>query len=123
MRRVGEALVKTTGAAGWLIRMFIRLAAGAALLFLVLFVVLGLFKGCGTVEEPPSVAEAPWAVQTSSLYYYAKEFSVQGDVPAIKDYWIFDGKRYHFYTGVKLFPPESYGAVAIINRVGKGVNQ
>ena len=116
MRQFGRALVATSGAVGVFIRVTFRLVVGAVLLFLVIFVVLGLSKGCGSAENMPSTTEAPWAIQTSSRYYYAKEFSLQGDIPTIRDYWVLNGKSYDFVEGTKSFPPEFYGKVAVIRR-------
>lgn len=95
----------------------LRVVMAAVLVGIVLFVLLGVVKGCLPASRVPTITEAPWAIQTSSRYYYAKEFSLQdGIVPTIKDYWTFDGKRYHFQEGTKSFPEVIYGKVAIIRR-------
>ena len=94
-----------------------RVVMAAVFVGIILFVLLGVVKGCVHSPESPTIIEAPWAIQTSSRYYYAREFSLQdGMVPTIKDYWTFDGKRYHFQEGTKSFPEAIYGKVAIIRR-------
>ncbi len=67
-------------------------------------------------NNPPSITEAPWSVQTSSRFYYAKEYLVIDGVPTIRNYWTFDGQHYHFVQGTMPFPKREYGQVAIIRR-------
>ncbi len=87
---------------------------------IVLFFLSGFLKDCSFFgsKNSPSITEAPWAIQTSSRVYYAKEYSIQSGNPAIKDFWVagLDGK-YIYHAGVKLFPKREYGEVAIIRRV------
>lgn len=86
------------------------------LVVLVGFVGLGFLARCNTVEEPPTVKEAPWLIQTDSRIYYAKEFRLSGETPEIKGYWTFDGKRYEFKEGIKDFPKALFGSPKIIKR-------
>lgn len=102
------------------VRIMFRAAISAVFVGIVLFVLLGLVKGCfPATGKPPTTTEAPWAIQTSSRYYFAKEFSLQEGAPTIRDYWTFDGKKYRFVEGTKSFPEEMYGKVAIIRRTGQ----
>ncbi len=93
----------------WIFRIIVSLA--------VLFFAAGLIRGCVISKQPPSISEAPWAVQTSSRVYYAKGFSTIDGNPAIKGYWVegLDGK-YRYYDGIQQFPKATYGQIVIIRR-------
>lgn len=95
---------------------FRRILTVGILIVVVGFIGLGVLAKCNKVDEPPSAKEAPWAIQTTSRVYYAKEFRLNGETPEIKGYWTFDGKRYHFNEGVKEFEKAIWGKVAIVKR-------
>lgn len=66
---------------------------------------------------PPKITEAPWLIQTSSMHYYAKSYSVVNGVPTITDYWVVDYKdRYQFVKGSMAFPNREFGQIAVIRR-------
>jgi hypothetical protein len=92
-----------------------RLLVGLVL-FAVVFMIAGgfLVKACG--QGKPSIAAAPWFVQTSTRFYYAKEYSLQDGVPSIQGYWTLDGKKYRYYNFRLLFEPISYGKVKVMYR-------
>jgi hypothetical protein len=84
-----------------------------------IFFILGFLARCQAIDDPPSVKTARWGLQTDTRYYYAKELRLVGETPELRDYWTFDGKRYHFKKEVKSFPEDLYKVVAIIDRTGK----
>jgi len=75
--------------------------------------------------SPPSVKDAPWAIQTfsndefkiPSRVYYTEIIEIQQDgTPVIRNYWNYDGERYHRYRGEKSFPVDLYGNIQIVRR-------
>jgi hypothetical protein len=91
-----------------------------------ILVVVFLFAGLGPAidyftkpDTEPTVVVAPWLIQTSSRIYYAKEYSLQNMVPAIRGYWTFDGKHFQYTEGIKNFPPDIYGQIKVIRRATK----
>lgn len=99
--------------------LFRRLVTIIILGALVLFVGLGVLARCSMVDEPPSVKQAPWAIQTDTRIYYAKEFRLVGKTPEIRGYWTLEGKRFNFNKDVKDFPEDLYPYVKIIKRTPK----
>jgi hypothetical protein len=94
------------------IKWFMRIVIGAAVVFLLLGVAAIFFKS----SQPPDIKEAPWAIQTSTRIFYARLlFDVDGD-PAITDYWRYDGKKYHHVEGTLVFETEEWGKVLILRR-------
>ena len=91
-----------------------------------LFIVLGVVSFLNRPVEPPSVKDAPWAIQTysqdeqriPSRIYYAVSIEYTDNTPIIKDYWSFDGKKFIKQEGEKAFPPERYGDILIVRRSG-----
>ncbi len=66
------------------------------------FVLPGLISGVvKMLTHPPSVQDAPWMIQTTTLTYYAKEFAVVKGSPAITDYWYKEDKWYTHVDGRK----------------------
>ncbi len=49
-------------------------------------------------NDPPSIADAPWAASTSSRLYYAKNLSSFEGAPAIANYWYSDGGKWKFVS-------------------------
>ena len=85
--------------------------------FLALLIIAGAIAWFVQKREPPSTADAPWAIQTSSRYYYASKLSILPDGnPQIQDYWEFDNGRYNYMDGTLPFPKTQYGNVNIIRR-------
>jgi len=82
----------------------------------IVFVAVAVFILAGVVkyfvaghDTVPSVADAPWLIQTTSRVYYGAEFSLQDGVPSLKGYWTLDGKKYNYHSGVISFPETLYG--------------
>lgn len=66
---------------------------------------------------PPSVTDAPWAVQTSSRVYFAKEYGVINGVPTIRKFWINDGKNHYVFVDTAMpFPKREFGQIAVVRR-------
>lgn len=101
------------------------------LILRILFVLLFLFLLSGIVSffwnqsQEPSVDNAPWAIQTytyvqdksiPSRVYYGEEYAHVDGEPALKGYWEYDGKNYHFNGDVKIFNKDDWGPVAVIRR-------
>ena len=75
--------------------------------------------------EPPSIEDAPWAVQTfsndefrvPSRIYYAETIERREDGTwVLINYWDYDGKRYHHHKAEKPFPLDLYGNIQIVRR-------
>jgi len=99
-----------------IIRWIKRTLATLTLVVIVIFFAGGTIKGATTPDAAPTTLQAPWMVQTSSRVYYAKDFSIQAGSPSIRDYWTFDGKRYHYTVGVMPFPKKLFGDVKVYQR-------
>lgn len=95
---------------------FRRIITIGILLAIVGFVGVGIIAKLNTVDSPPGAKEAPWAIQTSSRVYYAKEMRLSGQTPEIRGYWTLEGKRYKYVEGEKIFEPKIWGQVKIIKR-------
>lgn len=95
---------------------FKRILTIGILLAIVVFIGLGMLARCSMTDKPPSVKDAPWAIQTTSRVYYAKEFRLSGKVPEIRGYWTLEGKRYKFVDAEKAFEQAIWGQVKIIKR-------
>jgi hypothetical protein len=96
-----------------IIRRVLILAVLAAIIG---FVAIGFVAKASTPDNPPTVKEAPWAVQTTTRIFYAKELRTVGDTPEIRKYWIFDGKHYTFQEGLLVLDRFSWGSVTVIKR-------
>ena len=64
-------------------------------------------------DEPPSVAAAPWEIETSSRIYFGEKFSLQKGVPELKNYWYLQGSKYHYVSGIISFPGDEYGEFGV----------
>ncbi len=98
---------------------FRRVVTIGILSLIVVFIGLGVLARCNKVEDPPAVIEAPWAIQTNTRIFYAKEFKTQNKVPMIRNYWTFDGKRYTYKEEVIEFDKATWGEVVIVKRMEK----
>lgn len=111
MRTVGKVVL-------WIYRIII--------IAVVVFIIYGLVNFyLNRPAEPPTLAEAPWAVQTfsndgkyiPSRFYLANKVEILEDgTPKITDYWTYDGKGYHHQDGERLFDKATYGNVDIKRR-------
>ena len=99
-------------------RLFIRGFIGLVFIAVILFILLGTINHFLPIGKPPTITEAPWLIRTASRIYYASEYSLQSGVPSIRGYWTLDGKRYHYHSGTKIFPPSSYGTIIVGRRKG-----
>lgn len=99
-------------------RSFIRWVVLIGVFGFVLLVVGSYIGTCAFKQRnPPSINEAPWAIQTSSRGYYAKIYSVENGVPTITDYWLLDDKGHYIHVkGSMAFLPRLFGQVAVIRR-------
>ncbi len=96
-----------------------RVLAWIATIAVVGFVLLiiGTYAISCFYKPLPSVKDAPYAIQTSSRVYYAKQYSVVNGVPTITDYWTMEDKdRYEFHKGTMPFPKREFGQIAVIRR-------
>ncbi len=85
--------------------------------FVLLVVGTYIFSCVVKLNESPSVKEAPYAIQTTSRVYYAKQYSVVNGVPTITDYWTLEDKdKYQFHKGTMPFPRREFGQIAVIRR-------
>jgi hypothetical protein len=64
-------------------------------------------------DQPPSIATAPWEIETSSRIYFGEKFSLQQGVPELKNYWYLQGSRYYFASGIISFPGDQYGEFGV----------
>ena len=98
-------------------RVFIRIAVLVIFLGIIFTAGALLFNHFWGTQSAPTIAKAPWIIQTSSRIYYGQEFTLlDGTIPALKGYWTLDGKRYTYHNEIKAFPQKLYGHVAIIDR-------
>jgi hypothetical protein len=74
------------------------------LIAVVAIIVVGVVGYFYHPNDPPSVQEAPWAAQTRSRTYYAKDLSSYQGIPAISNYWYSDGGKWKFVSD-KVKPP------------------
>lgn len=102
----------------------LKIAIGTIIIGFLILSTISFFMRPGS---PPSVKDAPWAIQTyiyndgvpriPSRYYYAEKIqTIDGVNIAMEHWWDFDGKRYHKHSGDKPFPEKDYGIVEIIRR-------
>ena len=89
------------------------------IIFLILLGVVLIIGGLGYLQlksqTPPSVEDAPFAVQTysqddmkvPSRVYYPLDVKIINGHPIIKEYWSFDGSRYRKYNEEKELPENS----------------
>ncbi len=80
-------------------------------------IIIGVVSYFYHPNEPPNVQEAPWAIQTSSRVYYAKEITNAKGNLAIRDYWISDGGGWKEYKTEIVFDKRLYGQINIIRRI------
>jgi len=64
-------------------------------------------------DSPPSIATAPWEIETSSRIYFGEKFSIQKGVPELKDYWYLQGNKYIYVSGIISFPGDEYGEFGV----------
>jgi len=91
-------------------------------IFLIFLIIVVLVLAAGGIayldiktKEPPSIEDAPWAIQTfsqddmriPSRYYFVAEVTIEHGQPTMSEYWAFDGKRFKKYTDDKVLPPDS----------------
>jgi len=95
------------------------------IILVVIFILLSAAAYFLRTGEPPSVKDAPWAIQTYSVdefripsrIYYAEAIEyIDGYPVAQKHWWSFDGKNYKKHSGDKPFPIELYGNIDIRRR-------
>jgi hypothetical protein len=96
----------------WFRRVFVI----GVLVLLGVFVSLGFIAKSNIIDQPPSAAKAPWAIQTTTRIYYAKQFRLNGETPEIRGYWTFDGKHYQYNEGIKDFPNSIYKGITPVRR-------
>jgi hypothetical protein len=96
-----------------LIKRIITLVVAVAFVFLLITGIIAYFIKS---KEPPSIQDAPWAIQTSSRMFYASNFTVQQGVQEIKGYWYSDGGRWIYESGIKPFPADLYPHIDVIRR-------
>ena len=98
---------------------------------LVNLVVLTLLGGVvyvsvtGHGQGTPEIDKAPFTVMTFShiegkalplrIFYGDKYTEVNGE-PALDGWWAYDGKRYVYHGGTKVFKKAEWGAVTVIRR-------
>ncbi len=108
-------------------RLLFRWVPRLILCGIVLFVLIGVVAYfINKPPEPPSIEDAPWAIQTYSndelripaRVYYAASMELRGDTPVAIVYWDFDGKHYRKHGGEKVFPQNEYGNISITRREG-----
>lgn len=88
---------------GWLARITVLLA--------VVFIGFGAIAFLVNDDTPPDVDKAAYAIQTFSTdglrvparIYFTNAVFPDGELPVIKDYWWFDGEKYHYIKGEKTF--------------------
>ena len=54
-------------------------------------------------DSPPSIATAPWEIETSSRIYFGEKFGIQKGVPELKGYWYLQGNKYYLRQRYYLF--------------------
>jgi hypothetical protein len=101
--------------------------ASRILFFLVLAaiaipILLGVVKKyVGNNMTPPTVAEAPYLIETTSRIYYGAYFTLDNGTPELKNYWTVEGANYKYHKGIIAFPKISYGTfgkdVILVQRV------
>jgi hypothetical protein len=78
-------------------------------------------------DAPPSIATAPWEIETSSRIYFGEKFSLQEGVPELKGYWYLQGNKYIYVSGIIGFPGDEYGefgvSVILVSREGMTATQ
>ncbi len=91
----------------------VMLAVGIGVLALIALGVLNYFWH---PNDPPSIQDAPWIVQTTSRTYYAQEITSINGTPAIKHFWVSDGGWFKEYKDIQVFDKRLYGTVKVIRR-------
>jgi len=94
------------------------------ILALLLWIGLGALATCVNPGEPPSVKDAPWAIQTFSnddmrvpaRVYYAEKLETVNGVSVIAGYWAFNGEKFIKKKGSLAFPEILYGKITIVRR-------
>jgi len=99
---------------------FLWITRIASLAFLLLLVAGALVFATGP-DEAPDIEKAPWGIQTytddvPSRVYYAEDVRLEGNMPIIKGYWSFNGKKFKFNKGEKEFPQSDYSFVQVVDR-------
>ena len=104
------------------IRWFFRIV----FLAVIVAVITGIaFYYLNKPATPPTLAEAPWVIQTfsndqyrtpSRLYLASKVTIGKDGTPQATDWWSYNGKSYEKHEGIVLFPKDIYGTVDIKRR-------
>lgn len=109
-----RAIDKIMLAGGWGFRLFIRLIIILPILFIIIVVSLAYFN---RPAQPPTVQEAPWAIQTESRIFYAQKCVTNEGNPVITGYWYLKGKKYRFEEGSIYFDKTEWGTVIVVRRI------
>lgn len=94
---------------------------GKVVLVIILLVVLGIAGTCaagyfqGKAEEPPSLSNATYAVQTLSRVYYTNDYEWRGDTLILHGYWTLKKDRWVYY-GSTLVLTSAFGEREVIRR-------
>lgn len=88
--------------------------------FLAVFLsIVVLFLAVGAIgyvaakaKEPPTIEDAPWAIQTfsqdgkmtPSRVYFVAEVTIEHGQPIMHEYWAFDGAKFKKYNKDKTLP-------------------
>jgi hypothetical protein len=93
----------------------------------IIFVGLGFFSNCQKAGNEPPVKAAPWEIQTytytptqriPSRLYYGEQFSTFNNIPALINWYEWNGKKYISHKGIISFPDKEWGAIDIVRRPG-----
>ena len=102
------------GKMGKFFKVAYRVIIVTVLIAIAIPIVLGFVKQyVGDNTKPPSIANAPWEIATTSRLYYGEYFSFVGNTPELKNYYILDGTKYTYRKSVISFDPRLYGTFGI----------
>ncbi len=110
----------------WVVGLGIRALFTMAIVGLIGFGLLRYFdilpaRTASPERGAPSVAEAPWAVQTSSRVYYAESYTQDGALTFLVGYWELQGRgRKAEWVRVDYLELDAgFGGVQVYRRVGE----
>ena len=95
------------------------------LILIVAFLIISAYAFFLHSNEPPSIKDSPWIIQTysndefriPSRYYYVESIEYIDGTPIAKNHWwSYDGEKYHKHSGDKPFSIDEYGKVDITRR-------
>lgn len=95
------------------------------LILIVVFLLISVPVFFMLSDEPPSIEDAPWKIQTyssdefklPSRFYYAESIEyIDGVLVLTGQWWNYDGEKYHKHTVEKSFPECEYGNIDIWRR-------